>query len=156
MHFRVAQHNNLVPNCALIYRPEDYAFDVIPTPEGGFASALFNDLNVEMNAEGRVISIWGLCPHTRWKEAVLTPPAARFGEVIFVPDGPLNRGVSVQLGGNENRSVFVDRTSGWVNVTGTGDPESSVKILPGVIFDIDDRGNLCSIWLRPNELPALG
>lgn len=73
MHFKVARFADGIPNTSLVYRPEEYSFDVSPVPEGGICSVLFDDLNLELNSAGKVISVWGLCPHTRWKRAVLTP-----------------------------------------------------------------------------------
>jgi len=156
MSFKIDYSIKQIPNSSLVYRSDDYSFDVRPTPEGGFTSALFDDLNLELNATGRVVSVWGLCPHTRWKSADLMPPEADFGAAFFVSDSPLVRGVSVQLNKDKYRPVFVDKASGWVHVTGSDDAVSSVKVLTGVILEIDGRRNLCGIWLKPNELPKLG
>ncbi len=155
MSFRIVRPTSNLPNNMLVYRPDDYAFDVAPTPESGFTSALFDDLNLEVDNTGKVISVWGLCPHTRWKDASLTPPSAEFGEVFFVPEAPLARGVSVQLNEEKYRPVLVDRTSGWVHVTGNSSPVSSVAILNGVILEMDKLNNLCGVWLKPNELPKV-
>lgn len=154
MAFKVDYSTKQIPNSSLIYRPDDYAFDVRPTPEGGFTSALFDDLNLELNAAGRVVSVWGLCPHTRWKSADLIPPEAELGAVFFVSDSPLVRGVSVQLNKDKYRPVLVDRASGWVYVAGSGDAASSVRILTGVVLQIDQTGNLSGIWLKPDQLPS--
>jgi hypothetical protein len=155
MRFQVTNLEHRIPNNSLIYRPEDYSFAVTPVPDGSHTSVLFDDLNLELNAAGKVISIWGLCPHTRWKESVLIPPQAEFGEVIFVPDSPLARGISVQLNKEKYLTVLVDKTSGWIHVIGDGTVASNIKILDGIIFGLTQQGNLCEIWLKPEKLPDL-
>jgi hypothetical protein len=97
MHFQGAKSTDRIPNNSLVYRPEEYSFDVSPVPEGGISSVLFDDLNLELNNAGKVISVWGLCPHTRWKRAVLSPPQSSFGEIVFVSDSPPVAGISVRL-----------------------------------------------------------
>jgi hypothetical protein len=57
MHFRVAKFIDRIPNNSLLYRPEEYSFDVSPVPEGGIWSVLFDDLNLELNGAGKVISV---------------------------------------------------------------------------------------------------
>jgi hypothetical protein len=155
MHFRVAKFTDRIPNNSLLYRPEEYSFDVSPVPEGGICSVLFDDLHLELNSAGKVISVWGMCPHTRWTQAVLTPPQSSFGEIIFVSDSPPIAGASVRLNKDRYRPVLVDTISGWVHATGEGAAASSIQILNGVILDLTRQGNLSGLWLRPQELPKL-
>jgi hypothetical protein len=85
---------------------------------------------------------------------VLTTPQAEFGEIIFVPDSPLARGISVPLNKEEYLTTLVDKTSGWVHVVGDGSVALNTKILKGVIFGLTEQGNLCGSWLKPQKLPA--
>lgn len=147
MRFRTEPSTHRKPSSILVYRPEEYSFDVEPASGRGFTSILVDDLNLEVNELGRVISVWGLCPHTRWIEVKLTPPESDFGDVFFVSDVQLSRGVSVRLNHNKYLPVHVDPGSGWVCILGEGTAASSVKLLPGVIFEITDQGQFCSLWL---------
>lgn len=97
----------------LVYRPVEYSFDMEPTPVKNFTSILVDDLNMEVDETGRVISIWGLCSHTRWTKAPLTPPSARTGALLVVSDRPLLRGVSVRLNHLKYLPTYVDWGSGW-------------------------------------------
>jgi hypothetical protein len=156
MKFRASLATGGIPNRVLIYRANEYSFDVTPSASDAFASALLDDLNLELDVNGKVVSIWGMCPHTRWKEAALSPPSAIFGEVYFVPDTPLVRGVSTRLNNDKKyRPVLVDLAAGWVCVQGEGAAASSVKILPGVIIEITAQGDLCALWLKPDSFPEL-
>ena len=49
-------------NFSLIYRDEDYSFDVEPLYGTGESSIMINDLQLEIDHEGRVLYAWGLCP----------------------------------------------------------------------------------------------
>ena len=132
----------------MLYRPEEYSFDTEPRSIGSFTSVLVDDLNLEIDEVGRILAIWGMCPHTRWMTAPLVPPKAEAGEVFFVPDGPLSRGVSIRLHRGTYLPVFVDNESGWVRIQGEGTSALSVEPLIGAIFEITKEGQLCSLWLK--------
>ncbi len=151
MRFRIDRSTSRTPNSILVYRPEEYSFDVEPSPGRSFTSVLLDDLNLEIDDAGRVISVWGMCPHTRWSPAKLTPPDAAFGDIFFVPDAPLSRGVSVQLNHDKYLPVHVDRASGWLRIQSRGAPASAVKLQSGIIFEITEEGQLCALWLKPQQ-----
>lgn len=151
MHFRIDRTTSRTPNSILVYRPEEYSFDVEPSPGRSFTSVLLDDLNLEVDDAGRIVSVWGMCPHTRWQPASLTAPEASFGELFVVPDAPLSRGISVRLNRGKYLPVQVDNTSGWVRVGGQETPFVSVKLLPGAIFELTEQGQICALWLRPQQ-----
>jgi len=155
MHFEATFPATRISNSALIYRADEYSFDVVPSPTG-FASVLVNDLNLEVIESGRVVSVWGICPHAAWERTVLNPPDAEFGDVFFVTDKPLERSVSIRISQQEYWPVLADLSCGWVHVKGKNGTTSSIKILTGVVLDLNKQGNLCGIWLRPEELPMFG
>ena len=154
MHFEIGPDTSRISNGTLVYRPNDYSFAVEPVPDGGGRSVLIDDLSLEIDKTGRVITVWGMCPHTRWKVAVLNPPQSDLREVFFISDSPLTDGASVRF----NKPwwpVSVDSRSGWVCIAGGATPSSSVEVLPGVILDLTKDRQLSSLWLRPRELPSL-
>lgn len=152
MRFRINWSTGKVPNGTLVYRPAEYSFDIDPRPDGCFTSILLDDLSLEVDRASRVIAVWGVCPHTRWQAAVLTSPSAAFGELLFVPDAPLSRGVAVPL--NERYlPVLVDRASGWVCVQKpAAAAAAAVKVLNGVVVELTEQGQLCALWLKPERL----
>jgi hypothetical protein len=82
----------------------------------------------------------------------LTPPDATFGDVFFIPDAPLLRGISVRLNQGGYLPVLADQKSGWILIEAPGKPASAVKPLPGVIFEISEQGQLCALWLKPRQV----
>lgn len=152
MHFVIDHSNGGASNAALVYRPDEYSFAVEPVHQNGFASVLFDDLNLEIDSSGRIISVWGMCPHTRWQRANLTPPKAEPGNVIFIPDTPIRRGVSTAANEKRYEKVFFDPDSGWLHVGGIIPAPVSTQIMPGVILEFGNAGDLRGIWLKPHNL----
>lgn len=147
VRFRVAESSDQIPDAGLVYRADEYSFDVEPVPCGGFTSALINYVSLELDRDGRVIYIWGLCPYPGWKVADLSPPQAEFGKVFAVSDTPLERGVSVSVNESGYWPVLVDPSSGWVRLGSEvkGERETaakaSVKIMHGVIVILRRMGD---------------
>lgn len=151
MKFEIASGVEQVPERALVYRRQDYSFDMLPPLRGGFTSVLIDDLNLEVDDSGRVISVWGMCPHTRWIDATLAPPPAKVGALFVIPERPFSRGVSVQVNSTKYLPTYADQRSGWVQIRGQSGPVSAVKVFSGVIFEIGESGQFCSLWLRPQS-----
>ena len=149
--FDIAYGVGQITNNVLVYRPEEYSFDMEPAPIKNFTSILIDDLNLEVDETGRVISICGVCPHTRWTEVVLVPPLAERGVLFATTDRPLLRGVSVRLNPTKYLPTFVDRTTGWVRVKGQSTSSASVMVFPGVIVEITGQGEFSSLWLQPRQ-----
>jgi hypothetical protein len=130
----------------IVYRYDEYSFDTLLSE--GFTSVLINDLNVEMDASNCVVGVWGLCPHPRWIDRILTPPAAEKASLVVSSDRPFERGVSVRLNQGKNFPVYVDRNVGWVQVKGDLSPSAAVMIFPGLIFELTGDGRFSSLWLK--------
>lgn len=155
MRFTVAPGIGGTPNRMLVYRADEYSFDVVPAPTDAFTSVVLNDLNLELNAAGRVVSVWGVCAHMQWQLARLSPPHAAFGDVVVASSAPFARGISMRLNHNNYWPVLVDLDAGWVCVRGRKSATSAVKILPGIILEITRQAELCGLWLSPLELPKV-
>jgi hypothetical protein len=149
--FEIAYGVAQITSSMLVYRPAEYSFDMEPAPAKNFTSILIDDLNMEVDETGKVISIWGLCPHTRWTEATLIPLLSKTGVLLVVSDRPLLRGVSVRLNRVKYLPTYVDRDSGWVRIKAEPPPTASVMVFPGVIVEIGDQGQFSSLWLQPRR-----
>jgi hypothetical protein len=137
---------------SLIYRAAEFSFDTIPPSQSVFASLLINDLNLDLDESGKILSVWGLCPYTRWRDTHLTVPKAACGEVFVVTDASLEQGVSLRLTPAKSYlSVLVDRSQGWLKVQDLCIPKSAIMIMSGVIFEIGNDGEFCALWLHPQS-----
>jgi hypothetical protein len=153
MRFHVEFPARKISNNALIYRAQEFSFDVVPS-QSGVTSILVNDLNLEVDETDQVRSIWGICPFHLWKSTELSPPNAQFGDVTVLSEAPLLPGVSVQLNKNHAWPTYVDTISGWVFVGSTERQVQSAKILSGFILSFDPLEELSGIWLKPTRLPV--
>jgi len=152
MRFQSVHHAARNPSAEVVYRPKEYSFDTLPAElRRGFASVLVDDLNLEVDEGGRVVSVWGMCPHTRWVEATLAPPSAEPGDLFVLPDHPFVRGISLEVNPQRYRPTYVDRRLGWVKVSIQDLSASAVEVLPGMIVEVSDGGKLCSLWLKPTQ-----
>lgn len=154
MKFKVVPSSSRAPVGNLVYRADDYAFDYEPVPPG-FTSMLINTLSLEVNRDGLIVSVWGMCPHTSWKLTPLKPPAADSGGVIVGSDRPFHRGVSLQVNENGPWPVYADVESGWVQVASGRAAKRAVNVLPGVILEITGQDDIAALWLKPINLPKL-
>ena len=153
MKFRTVARTSAIPNNRLVYRADEFSFDTEPPPVAGFTSILVNDLNLEVDDAGRVISVWGVCPHMQWERASLSPPVADVGEAFVISEEPLKRGVSTRM--NPRNPPLADPTSGWIRIKSENVPDLATEILPGVILETSRGGDFCSIWLRPEYFPKM-
>jgi len=156
MRFEI-QPSDEVLDISVIYRPEEYAFGIehrhgrIISP---FTSIQVNELQLQLDEQGRVLYADGYCPHLGWSETKANPPSAHRG-VLLVRDLDLVAGVSIALT-TSRWPVSVNRTTGWVCIgeylpsKGSGAVEFANKSIAVV-----ERGLLKSIWLKPIILPAL-
>ena len=56
----IIQPNKETQNFSLVYREEDYSFDIEPHDGFGFTSIMINDLQMEIDDDGKIVYVWGL------------------------------------------------------------------------------------------------
>jgi hypothetical protein len=137
------------PAATLVYIPHEYSFDTVPSPDG-FTSVLINSVSLEIDESHRVVFVWGYCPHTAWVASSLEPPAAPPGALFVADDPHFLRGASVSVIPHVYLPVFNDPISGWIKIDGGLQPASAVRLFPGVIVELDARGQFSSLWLKPH------
>lgn len=135
----------------LVYRPDEYSFDFLPRPVGGRSIGIA-DLQMGVDESGRVVSVWGLCPHPSWAVERLTEP--RRVQAGLVADGVerLRLGQSKPLAVGLGWPVAHDSDTGWICV---GVPDSSryeqcVEFASGCIAALKDN-TLVALWLHPED-----
>lgn len=140
-----------LPKGVVIYSWEEHSFDVKPAPTGAFASVLVKDLNIELDQNRRVVSVWGLCHPSTWKSATLRPPQAQFREVFVMLNESLEKGVSIVLAERNDWEILADASNGWVCFEGLVSSCHFVSVLDGLIFGVAADMSLASVWLKLNQ-----
>jgi|ERR1700722_954161 len=142
-------------NFSLVYRPEDYSFDIEPLDGTGDSSIMINDLQLEIDHEGKIMYVWGLCPLVKYRETDKFPFKYKTGCLVVLLDKPLVSGISYRLNEDRRWPIYVNKKKGWVCL---GNPETKNKQLiefaPDCVAAIDEK-QFIAIWLHPRQLPNL-
>jgi hypothetical protein len=140
-------------NFAMIYLPDEYSFSADPQPSGGVTSILVNDLQLEIDDFGRLLYVWGLCPHTSWLPSEEEPPEYVQGLLIVDNEKILIPGISHRLTGNTRWPVFANANTGWICIRDSawkGDLSKAVEFGPGCVAVLRDQ-QLVALWLHPRS-----
>lgn len=135
----------------LVYRVDDYSFDTVCRSEEGEASLLVNDVHLELDGEGRVLFVWGLCPYSSWGALLQYVPRSRPGR-LRVLGSELQPGTSKRLNANDRWLVAADGRSGWICLGDAAVAGDAVEFAPGAVAVLV-RGSLEALWLRPAVFP---
>lgn len=92
---------------SLIYREEDYSFDVEPLDESGDTSIMINDLQLEIDHEGRIIYAWGLCPLVKYEETNDFPQNYEEKSLVAILNKPTIPGISYRLNEKERWKIYI-------------------------------------------------
>jgi len=139
----------------VLYKPNEYAFDFEPRIESGVTSLLVNDLQLEIDDEGRVLYPWGYCPHLSWQKTEDRVPHHLPGVLKVALDEEIIPGVSIQVTPEAGWPVYVNHETGWVHI---GQREELPPIADAIEFASDSvaaivDGAIVAVWLRPETVP---
>ncbi|MDR3624159.1 MAG: hypothetical protein P4L16_03345 [Chlamydiales bacterium] len=141
-------------NFSLIYRPEDYSFDVEPLNGTGDTSIMINDLQLEIDHEGKIMYVWGLCPLIKYEKTDEFPFKYKTGSLVALLDKPPVLGISYRLNEDQRWPIYINRKKGWVCL---GNPKTKDKQLiefaPNCVATMDGQ-ELIAVWLHPEKLPV--
>ncbi|MET4025577.1 hypothetical protein ABIE59_001102 [Marinobacter sp. MBR-99] len=138
----------------LVYRPEEFSFDTEPSASDGFTSLLINDVQLEVDSDGVVAAVWGLCPYLMWIDSVVTAPSnATSGTLRVSEPSELVPGVGIRLC-KERQAVFGDSTSGWIRIGQEAEEGALVEIFSGAVVQLTKGGEFGCIWLKPSNYPV--
>ncbi|MCX6987725.1 MAG: hypothetical protein NT065_06195 [Chlamydiae bacterium] len=139
-------------NFFLVYRPEDYSFDTEPHDGNGFTSIMINDLQLEIDDEGRIIYVWGLCPLIKYKDTNEIPKNYKSSSLVALLDKPPIPGISYRLNEDRRWPIYINKKKGWVCI---GNPKSNgkemIEFVPNCIATLEDQ-EIIAIWLKPRDL----
>lgn len=149
------QESQMVQNFSLVYREEDYSFDVEPHDGTGFTSIMINDLQLEIDEEGRIIYIWGLCPLIKYEQTNEFPKNYISKNLVVILDKPPIPGISYRLNERERWQIYINKKKGWICI---GNPKINgkqmIEFVPNCIAVLENQ-EITAIWLKPKKLPKL-
>lgn len=131
----------------LVYRRSEHSFDVEPRPERGVTSLLVNDIQIEIDPDGRLIYVWGLCPKESWRPATLDTPIVKPGRLQYV-GGEVVPGVSKRLNAGQRWAVNHDPSSQWLCIGDKSANGEKIAFAPGATAVLKED-ELVALWLHP-------
>ncbi|MBS0584963.1 MAG: hypothetical protein JSR76_01515 [Verrucomicrobia bacterium] len=102
-------------NFSLVYRAEDYAFDIEPLYGAGDASIMVNQLQLEIDHEGLVMYAWGYCPLLKYEETIETPKNYTKQNLVAILKAPPIFGISYQLNKDVRWPVYINKKN-WLGM----------------------------------------
>lgn len=142
-------------NFSLVYRTEDYSFDVEPLDGSGDTSIMINDLQLEIDHEGKIMYVWGLCPLIEYKETDEAPKRYKTHSLVALLDKPPSLGISYRLNEDCRWPIYINKKKEWVCLGNSKiKDEQLIEFAPNCIATMDGQ-ELIAIWLHPKELPDL-
>lgn len=142
-------------NFSLVYRAEDYSFDVEPLDGTGDTSIMINELQLEIDHEGKVIYVWGYCPLIKYEETNEMPKNYKSNSLVALLDKPPVPGISYRLNEDRRWPIYINKKKGWVCL---GNPETKdkqlIEFVPNCIATMNGQ-ELIAVWLHPEKLPDL-
>lgn len=111
---------------------------------------LVNDLQLEVDHDGRVLYVWGLCPQESWMAGKVERPTAKPGVLRYV-GGTIVPGVSKQLNQQGRWPMVHDRANALICVGSGSSLGELIAFAPGVIAALQDN-QLTALWLRLDSM----
>jgi hypothetical protein len=134
----------------LVYRKSDHSFDTVPRPQGPVASLLINDVELEVDLQGRALCVSGYCPSHGWSTTSQEAPPAPPGEILVASNLQLTAGACIPLNDLQTRWPAYLNKEGWIclgNLDTTG--AKTVLFTPNTIAVLDEA-SLRALWLHPD------
>jgi hypothetical protein len=129
--------------------------DVEPLNGTGDTSIMINDLQLEIDHEGKIIYVWGLCPLVKYEEIDNFPFEYKTGSLVALLDKPPVPGISYRLNEDRRWPIYINKKKGWVCL---GNPATKgkqlVEFAPNCVATMDGQ-DLIAVWLYPEKLPDL-
>lgn len=151
----VIQKSEITQTFSLVYREEDYSFDTEPHDGSGFTSIMINDLQLEIDDEGKIIYVWGLCPLIKYEETNEIPKNYKPNSLVALLDKPPIPGISYRLNEQIRWPIYINKKKGWVCL---GNPKTKdnqlIEFAPNCIATLENQ-EIIAIWLKPKHLPKL-
>ena len=140
-------------NTSLLYG--DYWFYMEPYDKYGFTSILVNDIELNVNDEGRITDVCGYCPLIEYKETNEFPEDYKNYSLIVILDNLPVPGASVRLTDVKGWPMYINKKKGWVCI-GNPDTENKqlIEFVPHCVATMEGQ-ELIAVWLHPQKLPPL-
>lgn len=151
MKFEI-QKTDQIHQYTLSYVAEEYSFSMKPAVTSVDFEIAVNELTLTV-LSWEVIQVEGYCPYQEWKSSYIQPPVYDKGH-LKVKEQEINFSGAYDLTRDARWPTFVNIKQGWVCIGNPTQEGQAVEFNENCIATID-KGNLTTLWLKPNKLPFL-
>ena len=156
MRFNIQdRENNWDFNFTIIYRHEEYSFDVEESIEGhDFTSIMVNDLQLEINDEGKIIYVWRLCPLIEFAKTDEFPREYKSCNLVAILDKPPIPGISYRINETERWPIYINKKKGWVCIESPNTKNKQlIEFAPNCVATMEGQ-EIVAVWLHAKKLSS--
>jgi hypothetical protein len=148
------EYNGVSEQRTLIYRKDEYSFDMEPwVYEIDFDIAI-NTLTLTV-VNGKVIQLNGFCGLNKEMKVSYNVPPSKKGKLkISHPEEYLN-GIGCYGVNKEDWPVLINTQTGWVCIGNPEKQDNAVEFINNCVAVIDDDKEFVALWLKPEKLPDI-
>lgn len=128
------------------YLPDEFSINSREGTKASFGGILFNDLALEIGADGEVLNLSGLCAHTLWLIRDLELPRYTCRKIIIETLPALVPGVYYRFNEIERLPVYADPSRKLICIGQYDAFGEVVCFLPGAVMVLV-HGIPVSLWL---------
>ena len=152
MKFRI-ENKQEKQNFELVYRKDEYSFDIEPQDGSDHSSIMINELQLEIDHIGKISYVWGYCPLINYSETKEYPQNYCRNDLVVLLDEPPIPGVSHRLNKDKRWLIYINKKQGWVCI-GTSEigQNKLIEFAPNCIASFDKEMQFEAIWLKPRYL----
>ncbi len=155
MKFIILPEDHKAKNASLTYSKEWGSFGTEPLSalDVGGSSILINDLQLEIDDEGKILYVWGYCPLIRYEKTNETPEHYICHGLQVILDKEIIPGISTRLNEGNPWPRYINPKTGWVCI---GNPvtqhTSMIEFAPDSIATMQGD-QIIAVWLHPKWEP---
>jgi len=151
MIFKINYTNNLEDK-TLIYREDEYSFDMSPWNHVIDFELVLNKLTMTVVAD-KVTQLSGFCGLADCMNSNICVPEYSKGKLKI--EHSLKNGFAYGIY-NEDQPVYLNTKSGWVCIGNPLKLGNAVEFIQNCVAVISDDGEFLSLWLKPKAMPEFG
>ena len=140
-----------VENKNLIYRADEFSFDMYPRTHLIDFEVAINTLTLAI-IENQVVHLSGFCGLRKDMKRNYDIPENKEG--LLKVTGNFESGLCYRIN-KEDWPVHINIHTGWVCIGNPTESFQSVEFIKNCVAVLNHKGNIMSLWLKPDKLPKL-
>lgn len=138
-------------NRTLIYREDEYSFDMSPQDHAIDCELALNTLTMSI-VDDKVIQLSGFCGLRKDMNSDIEIPKYKKGALRV--EHNFEHCFAYRIN-NEDFPVQLNTRTGWVCIGATDKVGQGVEFIKNCVAFISDSGEFLSLWLKPMEFPNM-